>query len=72
MNNTNRTPRPDRNNRVQLAAAMIITAVGASLLIAGFIVSPAGQIHQSVLIGFGECLTFGGSLLGIDYHYKNH
>ncbi len=51
-------------------AAVAVTSVGCGLLIAGFIVAPAGQIHQSVLIGFGECLTFAGSLLGIDYKYR--
>lgn len=54
----------------QLAAAVAVTAIGCTLLIAGFIVSPFGEIHQSVLIGFGECLTFAGALLGIDYRYK--
>lgn len=54
----------------QLAAAVSVTATGCTLLIAGFIVSPFGEIHQSVLIGFGECLTFAGALLGIDYRYK--
>lgn len=58
------------NNNHQLYAALAVTALGCALLTAGFIVAPAGQIHQSVLIGFGECLTFAGSLLGIDYHYK--
>lgn len=58
------------NIRAQLLAALAVTAMGCGLLIAGFIVAPAGEIHQSVLIGFGECLTFAGSLLGIDYHYK--
>lgn len=56
--------------RVQLIAAVGVTAIGCGLLIAGFIVEPPGEIHQSVLIGFGECLTFAGSLLGIDYKYK--
>lgn len=54
----------------QLWAALVVTALGCCLLIAGFIVEPPGEIHQSVLIGFGECLTFAGSLLGIDYRYR--
>lgn len=54
----------------QLICAAVVTATGCGLLIAGFIVNPLGEIHQSVLIGFGECLTFAGALLGIDYHYK--
>jgi hypothetical protein len=62
----------DKNQRcvTQLWAAFGVTTVGCALLIAGFIIAPSGEIHQSVLIGFGECLTFGGSLLGIDYKYR--
>ncbi len=60
----------NRRNLIQLFTAVTVTALGCGLLIAGFIISPAGEIHQSVLIGFGECLTFGGSLLGIDYKYR--
>lgn len=59
-----------RSARTQLLAAVAVTAIGCGLLIAGFIVEPPGEIHQSVLIGFGECLTFAGSLLGIDYRYR--
>lgn len=44
--------------------------VGCGLLIAGFIMHPPGEIHNSVLIAFGETLTFAGALFGIDYHYK--
>lgn len=57
-------------NYMQLWAAVAVAAVGCALLIAGFCVEPPGQVHQSVLIGFGECLTFAGSLLGIDYRYR--
>lgn len=60
----------DNRNPLQLFAALTVTALGCGLLIAGFIIAPSGEIHQSVLIGFGECLTFGGSLLGIDYKYR--
>ena len=60
----------------QLSAMRLFTAVGmivlgGALLIAGFIVSPTGEIHSSVLIGFGEILTFAGALFGIDWHYRN-
>ena len=55
---------------VQLLVASLVTACGCALLVAGFGVSPTGQIHQSVLVGFGECMTFVGALLGIDYHYR--
>ena len=55
---------------LQLVAALVLILLGAGLLIAGFIVPPTGVIDNSVLIAFGEILTFVGSLFGIDYHYK--
>lgn len=68
--NCQKEKKETRATSVQLAAAVCVTALGSGLLIAGFIISPSGEIHQSVLIGFGECLTFAGSLLGIDYRYR--
>ena len=61
----------DKNN-VQLICAAAMTGVGAALLIAAFVTPPPGEIHSSVLVGFGEILTFAGSLFGIDYRYKKH
>lgn len=55
---------------IQLLSAILLIVVGCGLLIAGFIVPPPGEIHNSVLIAFGEILTFAGALFGIDYHYK--
>lgn len=45
--------------------------VGAGLLVAGFVVATTGVIDSSVLVAFGEILTFAGALFGIDYKYKN-
>ena len=45
-------------------------AFGCALLACGFVAHPLGEIHHSVLIAFGEILTFSGSLIGIDYHYR--
>lgn len=54
---------------IQLLVAMVLILLGCALLITGFIVPPPGEIHNSVLIAFGEILTFAGALFGIDYHY---
>ena len=56
---------------LQLICAVAMVVIGSSLLIAGFIVPPLGVIDSSVLIAFGEILTFVGALFGIDYHYKS-
>ena len=55
---------------IQLLSAILLIVVGCALLISGFIMPPPGEIHNSVLIAFGEILTFAGALFGIDYHYK--
>ena len=56
--------------RLQLIIAMTMCTFGCALLIAGFCSPPLGEIHHSLLIAFGEILTFSGSLIGIDYHYR--
>ena len=50
--------------------AIVMCTFGCALLVAGFVAPPVGEIHHSVLIAFGEILTFSGSLIGIDYHYR--
>ena len=56
--------------KVQLILAVGLCVFGGVLLIAGFCCPPLGEIHHSVLIAFGEVLTFSGSLIGIDYKYR--
>lgn len=55
---------------IQLIIATLVTISGLVLLFCGFWVSPTGEIHNSVLVGFGEAISFAGALLGIDYTYK--
>ena len=43
---------------------------GCALLTTGLVCPPLGEIHHSLLIAFGEILTFSGSLIGIDYKYR--
>ena len=60
----------DKHLVVQLVAACALCLVGSGLLIAGFAVAPLGVIDPSVLVAFGEALTFAGALFGVDYTYK--
>lgn len=60
----------DRRPQVQLFAAIFLIVIGCGLLIAGFIVPPPGEIHNSVLIAFGEILTFAGAVFGMRYRYR--
>lgn len=56
---------------IQLMSALALIMMGCILLGAAFLMEPPGEIHNSVLIAFGEILTFAGALFGIDYHYKS-
>ena len=56
--------------KAQLAIACFTLVVGAGLIIAGFIVPPLGVIDNSVLVAYGETLTFAGALIGVDYTYR--
>lgn len=58
--------------KFQFIISSILIFVGCFLLIAGFCVAPTGIIDSSVLIAFGEILTFVGAICGIDYSYKKN
>ncbi len=59
-----------KNLDIQLLTAAVLSIGGLVLLFCGAFVSPQGEIHQSLLVGFGEIATFAGALFGIDYVYK--
>ena len=58
------------NANIQLITAAILAIIGMVLLFCGMYIDPQGEIHETVLVAYGEVLTFSGSLMGIDYHYK--
>ena len=59
---------------IQLVTAAVLSVGGLVLLFCGVYIAPQGEIHESLLVGFGEVATFAGALFGIDYTYKwnNH
>lgn len=50
--------------------AALTLVVGLGLSVAGFIIDPRGEIHESVLWILGQCLTFVGAVCGISLHVK--
>lgn len=50
---------------VQICTAVGMLIAGVSLSVAGFIVEPTGQIHDSVLWFFAQCLIYAGSIFGV-------
>lgn len=55
---------------IQLVMAILLVMSGIVLLFSGFWIAPKGEIHNSVLVAFGETCTFAGALFGVDYSYK--
>ena len=55
---------------LQLITAAILSTGGLILLFCGVFIDPEGEIHESLLVAFGEVATFSGALMGIDYVYK--
>jgi hypothetical protein len=56
--------------KLQLISAVLLVIAGLTLLFTGFWCEPVGEIHNSVLVAFGEVSTFAGALFGVDYSYK--
>lgn len=46
-------------------SALFMLSFGVTLTTAGFVIDPAGQVHDSVLYVLGQCLIFAGSAMGI-------
>jgi hypothetical protein len=59
-----------KKSLLQLILATAMCIFGCALLVAGLALPPAGVIDSSLLVAYGETLTFAGSLIGIDYHYR--
>ena len=57
-------------HKYQIYIAVILVCFGVILIIIAFCIPPAGVIDPTVLTAYGETLTFAGSLIGIDYHYR--
>lgn len=55
---------------IQLWVACLMCVAGLVLIFSGFWVNPEGEIHDSVLVAFGEVATFAGALFGVDYSYR--
>ena len=55
----------ETRNNITIYTALVMLAFGIVLASAGFIVSPLGEIHSSVLWIVAQCLIYAGSVLGV-------
>lgn len=60
---------PDRGGR-RMWMAWTLMVAGLSLVGAAFCVPPTGMIDSSVLVAFGEILTFTATVMGLDYKFR--
>lgn len=70
--NDKRLTTNDQNMKlsIQLLTAALLSIGGLIMLFCGVFIDPQGQVHESLLVAFGEVATFSGALMGIDYVYK--
>ena len=55
---------------LQLITAAVLSVGGLILLFCGVFIDPEGQIHETLLVAFGEVATFSGALMVVDYVYR--
>jgi len=51
--------------------ASLALLFGLGITLAGFLVPPLGEVHDSVLWILGQTLVYSGSVVGISIHYQN-
>lgn len=54
---------------IQFWSALAMLIGGYGLAVAGFIVPPTGEISESVLWIFSQCLIYAGSIFGVSIYY---
>ena len=53
---------------IQIYSAIAMLIAGVALATAGFIVVPTGEISDSVLLFFAQCLIYAGSIFGVSVY----
>lgn len=64
--------KPDKSNieHFRTRSAGWLLAFGCIITSAGFAVPPLGEVSETVLLVFGQCLFYAGAVLGIDVVVK--
>lgn len=61
----------DIKTKFAIGTAVVAFVVGWGLTIAGFILDPQGEVHDSVLWILGQALIYTASVLGIGMYFNN-
>ena len=65
------TKRLDIKTKFAIGTAVVAFVAGWGLTIAGFIIDPQGEVHDSVLWILGQALIYTASVLGIGMYFNN-
>lgn len=66
-----RTEKLDIKTKFAIGTAVVAFVVGWGMTIAGFIIPPKGEVHDSVLWILGQALVYTASVLGIGMYFNN-
>ena len=66
-----RTEKLDIKTKFAIGTAVVAFVVGWGMTIAGFIIPPRGEVHDSVLWILGQALVYTASVLGIGMYFNN-
>ena len=57
--------------KYQVYSALAMLLAGGALSVAGFLVPPVGEISDSVLWFFAQCLIYAGSIFGVSIYVQS-
>lgn len=57
--------------KYQVYSALAMLLAGVALSVAGFLVPPVGEISDSVLWFFAQCLIYAGSIFGVSIYVQS-
>ena len=57
--------------KLSIISALLAFIIGWALSIAGFIVPPVGEVHESLLFILGQALVYAASVFGIAAYFKS-
>lgn len=61
----------EKRTNFQVYSALFMLLAGVTLSVAGFCVPPVGEISDSVLWFFAQCLIYAGSIFGVSIYVSS-
>lgn len=61
----------DTRTTYQVYSAIAMLFAGVALSVAGFCLPPVGEISDSVLYFFAQCLIYAGSIFGVSIYVQS-